>query len=88
MKETRRIRLGFKVPADLADTDLTLTQVRNIVKIRKTARATQVKIDTLPAKKLALEQDLTLLRARERAIKAGEPDPTASQVDVQPETSP
>jgi len=66
---------GFKVPADLADTDLSLTQVRSIVTIRRKAKGIQNRIDALPGKKAALEGELETLRTREAAIKAGQTDP-------------
>jgi len=78
---------GFKVPADLVDTALNLTQVRQVVQIRKRAAIIARRIASLPAKLEALNGELDVLRQREAAVKAGEPDP-ALLVDATPDPVP
>jgi hypothetical protein len=52
---------GFKVPEDLADKDLTLTEVKRILDNRKAMKRIQTRIDGLPAKEQGLRAEYARL---------------------------
>ena len=62
--------MGFKVPDDLMDKDLTLTEVRQILDNRKTINRVQARLDGLPAKAEACKAELVTLREAEEKMLA------------------
>jgi len=62
--------MGFKVPDDLADKDLTLTQVRTILDNRKTIKRVEARLAALPDKAKAYKSELADLRKVEADLMA------------------
>lgn len=62
--------MGFKVPDDLADKDLTLTEVKRILDNRKAMKRIQNRIDAMPAKIADMEAEVKRLAENEAALLA------------------
>ena len=63
---------AFHVPADLADSDLTLSQVQAIIEMRRRRQVLQNRLDGLPAKATQLKADIAKMQQDEaQAVQGG-----------------
>jgi len=62
---------AFHVPADLADSDLTLSQVQAIIEMRRRRQVLQNRLDGLPAKATQLKADIKKSQESESLALSG-----------------
>jgi len=63
---------AFHVPADLAATNLTLSQVQAIIEMRRRRQVLQNRLDGLPAKATQLKADIAKMQQDEaQAVQGG-----------------
>lgn len=60
--------MAFRVPDDLADLDLTLREVREILDNRQAGKRIQTRLDNLPAKHEQLKAELATIIERETLL--------------------
>lgn len=68
---------AFRVPADLADLDISLSKVQEILANRRRLAVVQARIDGLPKKARNLETELAKIRALEESYMAAARGETA-----------